>query len=401
MLKINEGKMSITKNTINRYEKELLESVVPFWEKNCVDRELGGYFTFLDRDGSVYDTEKYMWMQWRIVYMFATLYMSEYRKESWLDIARSGYDFLVKHGKSSDGSYYFALNRSGEPSMAPYSIFSDCFAAMGAAAMYKATGENKYKIEADSAMRNYMARMSNPKGRWEKSLPGKQKRLSLASYMILANLGSVMKENLGTADYDADTQRAVDTVMEKFWNEEYQVIFENVNADATFDLESCDGRMINPGHGLESMWFVLQYAESRKDNKLIEKACKAISGLYKFGSDPVYGGIYYFMDVLGKPHIELQWDMKLWWPHNEASIAALFAYRLSGKDEYLKIFEDVDKWSWEHFRDPQYGEWYAYLNRRGEPTHYHKGGKWKTFFHVPRALLICIKQMKLIQKNNL
>lgn len=388
--------MSISKSTINRYEKELLESVVPFWEKNCIDREMGGYFTFLDRDGSVYDTEKYMWMQWRIVYMFATLYTSEYRKESWLDIARGGYDFLVKHGKSPDGSYFFALNRKGEPSMAPYSIFSDCFAAMGAAAMYKATGENKYKVEADSAMRTYISRMSNPKGRWEKSLPGKQKRLSLASYMILANLGRVMNDSLGTKDYDAETQRAVDTVMEKFWNEKYQVIFENVNTDGTFDLDSCEGRMINPGHGLESMWFVLQYAESRKDTKLIEKACNAVSGLYKFGTDPVFGGIYYFMDILGKPHIELQWDMKLWWPHNEASIAALFAYRLSGKDEYLKIFEEVDTWSWEHFRDLQYGEWYAYLNRRGEPTHYHKGGKWKTFFHVPRGLLMCIQQMKKI-----
>ena len=112
-------------DAIVRYEKELLESVAPFWEKNCVDREFGGYFTSLDQDGSVYDTEKYMWMQWRIVYMFATLYMTEYRKENWLDIARQGYDFLTKHGKSEDGSYYFALNRRGEPSMAPYSIFSD------------------------------------------------------------------------------------------------------------------------------------------------------------------------------------------------------------------------------------------------------------------------------------
>jgi len=109
--------------TITRYENELLESVVPFWEKNCIDRKYGGYFTFLDRDGSVYDTEKFMWMQWRIVYMFATLYMTEYRKDKWLDIARQGYDFLVKHGKSEDGSYYFALNRKGRPSVAPYKSF--------------------------------------------------------------------------------------------------------------------------------------------------------------------------------------------------------------------------------------------------------------------------------------
>ena len=114
---------------IQRYENELINEVIPFWEDHCVDHEFGGYFTSLDRDGSVYDTEKYMWMQWRIVYMFATFYMSSYRKEKWLEIAKQGFDFLTKYGKSEDGTYYFALNRKGEPTMAPSNIFSDCFAA--------------------------------------------------------------------------------------------------------------------------------------------------------------------------------------------------------------------------------------------------------------------------------
>ncbi len=379
---------------IERYEKELTGRVIPFWEKNCVDREFGGYFTSLDRDGSVYDTEKYMWMQWRVVYMFATFYMSEYRKDNYLDIARQGFDFLTKHGKSEDGTYYFALNRQGEPSVAPYNIFSDCFAAMGAAALYQATGDAAYKAEADSAMQSYIRRMDNPKGRWEKSLPGRRKRLSLGHFMILANLGCVMKDCLGTSQYDADTERAVRTVMEKFWNPEFRVLFENVNTDGSFDLDSCDGRFINPGHGLESMWFVLQYAEKLNDRKLIAQAADIIKGLFEFGTDKEHGGIYYFMDVLGKPHIELQWDMKLWWPHNEATIASLFAYRLTGDEYFLERFKEVDEYSFAHFRDPEFPEWYAYLNRRGEPTHQLKGGKWKTFFHLPRALFISLNQMK-------
>ena len=162
---------------IGRYEDELVNRVIPFWEEHCVDREYGGYFTSLDRDGSVYDTEKYMWMQWRIVYMFATLAMTPWRKENWLEIARQGFDFLTRHGKSPDGTYYFALNRKGVPTMAPSNIFSDCFAAMGAAALYKATGEERYREEADSAMRSYIRRMDHPKGRWEKAMPGKPRRL--------------------------------------------------------------------------------------------------------------------------------------------------------------------------------------------------------------------------------
>ena len=99
------------------------------------------------------------------------------------------------------------------------------------------------------------------------------------------------------------------------------------------------------------------------------------------------------MDALHKPHLELQWDMKLWWPHCEALIACLFAYRLTKDEFFLKKFTELDIWTWEHFRDPEYPEWFAYLNRRGEVTHTLKGGKWKTMFHLPRCLFTCAAQL--------
>ncbi len=385
---------------IERYENELLNRVIPFWEEHCVDREYGGYFTMLDRDGSVYDTSKYMWMQWRVVYMFATLYKSEYGKgrDNWLAIARQGFDFLTKHGRLEDGSYYFQLNRKGEPAMAPYSIYSDCFAAMGASALYAATGEERYRKEAESAMASYISRIPNPKGKYEKCLPGKGARLALGNYMILANLGNVLGADLKTAQYETETRQAIDTVMSRFYNPELSVLFENINPDGSFDLESCEGRFVNPGHGLESMWFVLQYAEKHNDRALIRQAAKYVDDLFQFGLDKKYGGIFYFMDALGKPHLELQHDMKLWWVHNEATLAALFAYRLTGEEKFLAYFKAMDEYSFKHFRDPEHPEWFAYLNRQGEPTHLLKGGKWKTFFHLPRCLLFAAQQMKAMPK---
>ncbi len=383
---------------IKRYEDELVGQVIPFWEQHGVDHEYGGYFTSLDRDGSVYDTEKYMWMQWRIVYMFATLYttpwLKPYRKEAWLDIARQGFDFLTAHGKDADGAYYFALNRKGDPTIAPYNIFSNCFAAMGAAALYKATGEQRYRDEADSAMKCYIRRMDDPKGRWDKSMPARASRLSHGHYMMLANLGCVMEDCLNTDEYRDDAAAAINAVLEKFWNPHYRVLFENVNPDGSYDLDSCEGRFVNPGHGLESMWFVMNYAERENRPDLIAKAADIVKAQLEFGKDPEYGGIFYFMDVLHKPHLELQWDMKLWWVHNEAILATLFAYRLTGQTDFLNLFMDLDQWTWGHFKDPSYPEWFAYLNRRGEPTHMLKGGKWKTMFHLPRCLLIAVEQMK-------
>lgn len=384
------------KSYISKYETELLQSVIPFWERNCVDHNFGGYFTSLDRDGSVYDSTKYMWMQWRIVYMFGELHLSEYSQPGWLDIAKEGFDFLHKYGRDDTGHYYFALNRNGAPAIAAYNIFSDCFAAMGSAAMYKATGAPLYRQAAEEAMNGYLSRMDNPKGKWEKSLEGRQRFLSLGHYMMLANLGVIMDDFLGTEHYRTDLNRAVDTVLKKFWNPERNLMFENIRPDGSFDLQSCDGRMLNPGHVLEAMWFILNCVDNTGggDSQKIEQVAKIIKATLNAGWDQQHGGFFYFMDALNKPHLELQWDMKLWWPHCEALIACLYALKMTGDREFYDWFVKIDQWTWEHFPDPEFGEWYGYLNRQGIPTHTLKGGKWKTFFHLPRFLLISTRLMK-------
>ena len=105
--------MSFFKETADRYESELLNSIVPFWEQHSIDSEYGGFLTCLERDGTVYDTNKYMWMQWREVYLFAVLYNSAFSQKRYLEYADNGFDFLTRSGKKPDGSYYFSLNQAG------------------------------------------------------------------------------------------------------------------------------------------------------------------------------------------------------------------------------------------------------------------------------------------------
>ena len=384
-----------------KYKAELLESVIPFWEQNCIDEKYGGYFTFLDRDGNIYDTAKYMWMQWRIVYMFAELAMSDYcssMNEEWLKIAENGFDFLETRGKDENGWYYFALNREGKPIIAPYNIASEFFVVMGSASLYKATHDERYKHSALQSMETILSRRENPKGKWNKQLPDDTHRFTLGNYMFVVNLGTILEDYIGIYSLKNEIENSIDTILEYFWQEEYNVVFENINEDFSVDLASCDGRHIIPGHGLESMWFILEYAEKTNNCPIIEKTCNIIQAILEFSWDKEYGGIYYFMDVLGKPHVELSWDMKLWWVHNEALIASLYAYVLTKRDTFLDWFKKIDSWTWSHFPDRDFGEWYGYLNRRGEPTHQLKGGKWKTFFHLPRCLVKCetmLEKLKL------
>ena len=387
------------KDHIDRYENELIRSVIPFWEKHCVDREYGGYFTSFDRDGTVYDTVKYMWMQWRIVYMFAEFYLAGLRKERYVELAARGFDFLYEHGRDADGRYYFALNREGVPYMAPYSLFSDCFAAMGAARLYKITGEARHAEAAKSAMTSYLERAKSGHSalQWDKSLPGKPRYRSLGHYMMMANLGAIMNDSFGNHDFDFAMEDAVEAVLGTFYRAEHGLVFENMPASGEPDLSSSLGRQLNPGHVLEAMWFLLAYLETRPgSHEKIAKIAEIIGNTLEFGWDKEYGGIYYFMDALGKPHLELQHNMKLWWVHCEAILAALYAYDLTREARFLDWFEKLDAWTWQHYPDPEYGEWFAYLDRRGEVTSSLKGGKWKTCFHVPRALLFAARRMRKI-----
>ena len=116
---------------IQQYRNNLLDDVIPFWEKNSIDREHGGFFTSITRDGKVFDTDKFVWLQARQVWTFSMLYNRVEAKKEWLDIAIHGAEFLKKHGRDEKGNWYFSLDKTGAPLIQPYNIFSDCFAAMG------------------------------------------------------------------------------------------------------------------------------------------------------------------------------------------------------------------------------------------------------------------------------
>ena len=155
-----------------QYQKALLENVLPFWQHHSLDREHGGYFTCLDRRGNVFDTDKFLWLQGRQVWTFSMLYNRVEKNPDWLEIARSGADFLRAHGRDGDGNWYFALTAAGDPLVQPYNIFADCFAALGLSQYALASGDEKARNIALATYQNILRRQENPKGRFSKSVPG-------------------------------------------------------------------------------------------------------------------------------------------------------------------------------------------------------------------------------------
>ena len=371
---------------IDIYKNELLNEIVPFWSKNSLDKDAGGYFTCLDAKGNVYDTDKFAWLQGRQIWTYSMLFDKVEAKEEWKDIAELGASFMRKHGRDENGDWYFSFTKRGKPLVQPYNIFSDCFATMGFGALCKINQSNE---DADIALKTFhriLERRNNPKGKYSKGFPGTRDLKNFSLPMILCNLSLELEHLLDKSTVDGLIDEVLHEVMSVFYQPQSGLILENVHHDGSFS-DSYEGRVVNPGHIIEAMWFIMDLALRKNDNALINKVLEIAFTALEFGWDDKYEGILYFKDIKGHPVQQLEWDQKLWWVHVEALVAMAKGYAITQNEKCAMWFEKLHNYTWKNFRDAENGgEWYGYLNRRGEVSLAAKGGKWKGCFHIPRAL---------------
>jgi N-acylglucosamine 2-epimerase len=241
-----------------------------------------------------------------------------------------------------------------------------------------------------------LKRSDNPKGRYNKAFKGTRPLKGFPLPMILCNLSLEMETLLGKKMVESIIQKCIHEVMVEFYDAESGLILENVTPGGTFS-NSFEGRLVNPGHSIEAMWFIMDLAQRINDQTLIKEARDIALRTIEYGWDKEYGGIFYFLDIKGYPVQQLEWDQKLWWVHVETLISMAKGYHLTGSKDCLKWFEIIHEYTWEHFKDKEYPEWYGYLNRQGEVLLPLKGGKWKGCFHVPRGLYQCWKTLEKIK----
>jgi N-acylglucosamine 2-epimerase len=395
----NTDVLNFTDNNIKEYaalyKNELLQHVLPFWLNNSKDTENGGYFTCLDRTGKVFDTDKFMWLQGREVWCFSYMYSNIMPNKDWLQMALHGATFMEKYGRDADGNWYFSLTQEGKPLVQPYNIFSDCFATMAFAALDKASPNAIYKKIALDTFENILKRQHNWKGHYSKAYPGTRNLKNFSLPMILCNLSLELEHIIGRERVNSFIPAVIHEVMEVFYQPDTGLILENVNEDGSF-FDSFEGRLLNPGHAIEAMWFIMDLGKRLNDTELIEKACNIMLQTLEYGWDKEYEGIFYFLDIKGHPPQQLEWDQKLWWVHVEALVALAKGYAYTKNKKCLEWFNKVHQYTWQHFRDAEHDEWFGYLNRRGEVLLNLKGGKWKGCFHVPRALYQVWKTLETI-----
>jgi N-acylglucosamine 2-epimerase len=392
--------MSIPYNQyIDIYRNSLLKDILPFWTRYSIDRECGGFTFCLDRDGTVIDTDKGVWQQGRFTWMLGTMYNEFEQREEWLDLAIHGARFLTRYCVDKDGRMFFVVDREGRPVRKRRYVFSETFAAIAFAALYRATSEKEYEQSARAFFDIFIKYTTTP-GLLPAKFEENRQMKGMGYPMIGIATAQELRKNLQDESYTAYIDRWIEEIRRDFMKEEFQAVMETVGPNGEF-IDHFDGRTLNPGHAIEGAWFVLEEAKYRNDDaRLVEMGTHMLDWMWEIGWDREFGGIYYFRDVKGLPVQEYWHDMKFWWPQCEAIIATLMAYEATGEAKYKDWHEKIHQYAFANFPDPEYGEWYGYLHRDGRISSTLKGNIWKGPFHIPRMCLKAWKTLEdLLEKN--
>ena len=375
------------------YNRNLSDSVIPFWYNYSPDWTYGGTFSCLDRKGEVYDSKKYVWLLGRSAWMFARLFNAYEANPGYLTRAKLGIDYLLKHARDDQGRYYFSLTREGEPWFYQRKPYGAVFAMMAYLEYFKSTGETPFKDAAVELFWKIEKWIQDPEILGRPVMKGVPAMSNLADVMVMAS----MAVELTAVDDNPRYKEIMVGAMNQcklHYNPEKNLLMENVSLDPGVHINQWpEGRLFNPGHSVEVAWFIIHILDYVDDPEMLPLALKVLEGSLDTGWDPEYGGIWYFMDLGGKPTLQLESGMKLWWPHTEAIYALTLAFCKTEDPKWLHWLQKVHDYTFSHFSDDEVGGWFGYCDRQGRGTNSSKGGNYKGFFHVPRALLFSVKEI--------
>lgn len=374
------------KSWAESYKKDLTENIMPFWMEYGLDRENGGVYTCVNRDGSLMDTTKSVWFQGRFAFICSFAYNNVEKNQEWLDAAKSTLEFIEKHCFDEQGHMYFSVTAEGKPLRKRRYVFSETFAAIAMSEYALATGDQHWARRAIQVFEDTQRFLATP-GFLPAKFEADVKLQGHSIVMILINVGSCIRKVVDDPKLTQQIDESIEKLKKYFIHPEFKCLLETVGENGEF-IDTNMTRTINPGHCIETSWFIMEEAKLRGwDKPMFDLALQVFDWSWDWGWDKQYGGIINFRDCKNLPSQDYSQDMKFWWPQCETIIASLYAYLGTGDEKYLYRHERISEWTYAHFPDAEYGEWYGYLHRDGTVAQPAKGNLYKGPFHIPRMMI--------------
>jgi mannobiose 2-epimerase len=391
------------KEFLNELDHELKVSILPYWMKNMVDHDNGGYYGRIDGKDRLHPkAAKGSVLNARILWTFSAAY-NYYMDPKYLLYADRAFKYCTEYfiNDRNDGVYWL-VNYNGKPVEAKNQIYALSFMAYGFSEYHIATQNEKALEICRTLFRSIEKYSFDPE---------------FNGYLEAFDQDWTLLEDLRLSDQDANAKKTMNThlhILEAYTNmfricpnEELRqqlINIINVFIEKIIDPDTLHFRLffdekwqpmdneISYGHDIEGSWLLQEAAEIAGDDSLIARAqhiaLQMVEAVRKDGFDED-GGLFYELKSDGTMDTD-----KHWWPQAEAMVALVNAYQISQDnallDQAIKVWQFVK----EKIIDKEGGEWHYRVDQQGMPyTEEDKAGFWKCPYHNSRACLEILKRL--------
>ncbi len=378
----------------DQYRHDLFEDYLPFWDAHGIDDELGGFMCALDHDGTQVNTEKSIRFQGRGLWTYSFLY-NHFGGDRYLRVAQKTRDFIVRHGRDENGDWVSTLDREGNVTApAGSDRYVGLFVAEGLQEYARATGDQE---SMDLAIETFVRaieitddpNLEQPQSYVPISYPGM--RFQGTSMATIVGSTQILKQ-VADPRVEALAAKAVDAVIDKFWNPEYRLNNETLNHDYERpDDENED--FIYLGHGIETLWMLLVEAMRLKDRSLFDLTAERLERHLEVAWDDVYGGLFRAMHVHGAYTFD-----KVLWAQEEGLIGTLILMEHTDLQWPEWWFNRIFHYVQEKFSLKQYGYPLFILGGDRKVTFRPQVAR-KGNYHRPRHLMLNLLALERMIKR--
>ncbi|GAB3177067.1 AGE family epimerase/isomerase [Telluribacter humicola] len=373
------------KKLADQYHAEILQNILPFWEKYAFDSLYGGVYEAVAENGEVLSTDKPIKAQAEAIWAFSWAYKTIEPRTKWLELAGATAEFLLEKGRDKKGNWYQMLDRRGSPISTGSDYTVPLYVVMAMGQLFKATGEAHF---VEVAQKTLIQTLKRRDASLKKLVNDPDKQRYFKPIAEPALIGHVLLEVESYMDrkwYKNALNNLIRELTDDFYDKRTDVLLDQVTPEGHF-WDCPEGRLIVPGHVFEVAGILMELADRARNRKLLNQMLDLVELTIQAAWDEVYGGIYNKMDLKSQPSLYSDWHNKRAWVHQEALQTLLKAHLLSARKGYLQNFEKVHKYVWERFPDATNGEWYDELDREGQPILRHKITPQKGCFYTIRNL---------------
>lgn len=393
---------ALDRSTRPDFWKEQGIDVLSAWTRHARDTSHGAFYSHLDRRWNPTDgTEKYPGMIARHIFSYSAAYLMTGQSE-YLDIASETMDFMVEHGWDKEyGGWYNAVSREGDVTDSAKDLFMQIYAATGLALYYTATHDERalHYVERTNQLLEEHA-WDETHGGYVRAL---NRDLSVrASYKDFTPQGAVLSGYLlylyhatHDAAYRNQMERVLDVMRGPMRQPGPPWIYERFAADWQFLPADPRNASINVGHNIELAWLLLRMQalvdveDGQQDAQRLAEQLRQ-RALVSSGA---------WVTDLERPEFTGRSNEASWWMQAYGNMLMLTLYEATGEASALRDFRRGAQFWNSAFVDSTYGGTVLRTTLDGTVTRGAKAVRSKTSYHTLEHALLNYLYLGLWVRN--